>query len=54
MTDDRFDWVLREAAQDYHRPPDTPREEMWQRIEAARRARRARVLALRPRGRPAR
>jgi hypothetical protein len=48
MTDDRFDWVLREAAQDYHRPPDTPREEMWQRIEAARRARRARVLALRP------
>ena len=48
MTDDRFDWVLREAAQDYHRPPDTPREEMWQRIEAARRARHARVLALRP------
>jgi len=48
MTDDRFDGVLREAAQDYHRPPDTPREEMWQRIEAARRARRARVLALRP------
>ncbi len=48
MTDDRFDWVLREAAQDYHRPPDTPREEMWQRIEAPRRARRARVLALRP------
>ncbi len=48
MTDDRFDWVLREAAQDYHRPPDTPREEMWQRIEAAHRARRARVVALRP------
>ena len=48
MTDDRFDWVLREAAQDYHRPPDTPREEMWPRIEAARRARHARVLALRP------
>jgi len=39
MTDDRFDWVLREAAQGYHRPPDTPREEMWRRIEAARRAR---------------
>ena len=48
MTDDRFDWVLREAAQGYHRPPDTPREEMWRRIEAARRARHARVLALRP------
>lgn len=48
MTEDRFDWALREAAQEYHRPPDTPREEMWQRIEAARRARRARSLALRP------
>ncbi len=48
MTEDRFDWLLREAAQDYHRPPDTPREEMWRRIAAARRARHARVIALRP------
>lgn len=38
MTDDeRFDESLRMAAQDYHRPPDTPREAIWARIEAARR-----------------
>ncbi len=36
MTDDRFDERLRQAAQDYHRPPATPREELWQRIAAAR------------------
>jgi hypothetical protein len=29
---------LRDAADAYHRPPDTPREEMWQRIQAARQA----------------
>src|SRR6266478_2016048 len=28
MTDDRFDERLRQAAQDYHRPPATPREEL--------------------------
>ena len=40
MTDDeRFDEFLRSAAQDYNRPPETPREAMWARIEAARRAR---------------
>ena len=49
MTPDRFDERLREAAQDYHRPPSvTPREELWQRIVAARAARRRRVLVLRP------
>lgn len=40
MTDDRFDDfddTLRDLARDYHRPPETPREAMWARIEAARR-----------------
>ena len=27
MMDDRIEERLREAAQDYHRPPDTPRED---------------------------
>ncbi|MGH7568181.1 MAG: hypothetical protein ACREL9_04290 [Gemmatimonadales bacterium] len=50
MMDDRFDDQLREAAQDYHRPPATPREELWARIEAARTARREMkpVVVLRP------
>jgi hypothetical protein len=41
MTDDRFDEWLRDAAQEYHRPTETPGEEIWARIEAARRARAA-------------
>ena len=50
MSDDRFEQLLREAAQDYHRPPATPREELWARIEAERRRRRAapRVVGLGP------
>ncbi len=50
MMDDKFDEQLREAAQDYHRPPATPREEVWARIEAARKAQREepRVILLRP------
>lgn len=36
MLDDRFDDQLRDAARDYNAPPETPREEMWQRIKAAR------------------
>jgi hypothetical protein len=49
MSDDRFDDLLREAARDYHRPPETPREELWARIETERRRRRAapRVVVLR-------
>lgn len=39
MMSDRFDEQLREAAQAYHRPPVTPRQELWQRIAAARAAR---------------
>src|SRR6059036_3345651 len=30
--EDRFDRLLREAGQDYHRPPDTPREALWRRV----------------------
>jgi|SRR2546429_1553369 len=48
MTDDRFDERLRDAAQDYHRPPATPREELWRRIAAARAARERQVIVLRP------
>ena len=50
MSDDRFELLLREAAQDYHRPPATPREELWARIEAERRRQRTapRVVGLRP------
>jgi hypothetical protein len=50
MTDDRFDERLRQAAQEYHRPPATPREELWTRIQAERARRRAapQVIVLRP------
>jgi hypothetical protein len=34
--DDRFDDLLRDAAREYHEPPETPREEMWLRIVAER------------------
>lgn len=50
--DDRMDDELDKLAQDYHRPPDTPREEIWARIAAARDARRQdkekQVIVLRP------
>ena len=50
MNDDRFEELLRQAARDYHRPPETPRAALWARIEAARRQRRAkpRVIPLAP------
>lgn len=41
MTDDRFDDLLRDSAREYNDPPETPREELWQRIVAAREAERA-------------
>jgi hypothetical protein len=47
MTEDRFEERLRQAAQDYHRPPATPREELWRRIETTRAARRRRVSLFR-------
>jgi len=36
MMDDRLDDLLRDAAQDYNEPPETPREQMWERIVAER------------------
>lgn len=39
MIDEPFEDVLREAAEDYHRPPEVPRHEMWQRLQHARAAR---------------
>lgn len=34
MTEDRFERFVRQAGQDYHRPPETPRAEMWAQIES--------------------
>jgi hypothetical protein len=50
MNDERFEQQLQNAARDYHRPPETPRDEMWAAIEAERRRRRdaPRVVVLRP------
>lgn len=36
MNDDQLDERLRDLAQGYRPPPETPREEIWARIEAAR------------------
>jgi hypothetical protein len=38
MSDDELDQRIREAARAYNAPPETPREEMWGRIQAGRRA----------------
>lgn len=51
--EDRFDEVLRAAAQEYNAPPPTPKAEMWDRIQAARRTGgQADVLPIRPAARP--
>ncbi|NIN11483.1 MAG: hypothetical protein GTN62_08255 [Gemmatimonadales bacterium] len=42
MTEERFQQFLRDAAQDYNRPPEAPREEIWRAIQAIRRERRER------------
>ncbi len=44
--DPKFEAWLRNAAESYHSPVPTPREELWKRIEAARRDKP--VIALRP------
>jgi hypothetical protein len=36
MSDDGLDQRIREAARAYNAPPETPREEMWARIQAGR------------------
>src|SRR5207302_1478459 len=46
MTEDRFERFVRQAAQDYHRPPETPREELWRRIATVREARRRRRVII--------
>ncbi|HKR56277.1 MAG TPA: hypothetical protein VJS20_08240, partial [Gemmatimonadales bacterium] len=47
--EDRFEQELTRMAQDYHRPPETPRDAMWARITAERARRRdeAKVVPLR-------
>ncbi|MGH7647432.1 MAG: hypothetical protein ACREND_04905, partial [Gemmatimonadaceae bacterium] len=49
MTDDKFDEFLEREARSYHEPPPTPREAMWTRIDAERRARRTVTPAARRR-----
>ncbi|HEV8305858.1 MAG TPA: hypothetical protein VGQ25_12900 [Gemmatimonadales bacterium] len=47
--DKRFDEWLQDAARDYHRPPETPRDAMWARIALERQRRgERRVIELRP------
>ena len=41
MNDDRIDELLAHGARDYNQPGPVPREEIWARIEAGRRSRRA-------------
>jgi hypothetical protein len=49
MNDDRFEERMRNAARDYHQPPETPRDAMWAAIAAERRRRaEPRVFVLRP------
>jgi hypothetical protein len=48
MLDDRLDDQLRDAAEDYNDPPETPREAMWERIVAMRAAEKAPLRHLRP------
>ena len=40
MTDEKFTEFIKKTAQDYNRPPEAPRAEMWARIEAVRAKRR--------------
>lgn len=47
MMDHRFDDVLRDLAQDYNPPPETPRDLMWAKIQVVRREREARRRQLR-------
>src|SRR3954451_23145211 len=50
--DDPLEERLRKLAAEYHEPPETPREEMWEKISAARRGQR-KVLPLRRASGPA-
>jgi len=46
--EDRLDEWVRDAARDYHAPPPTPRAEMWEAIQAGRRAARVAPRPLHP------
>ena len=46
--EDRLDEWVRDAARDYHAPPPTPRAEMWEAIQAGRRAARVAPRPLSP------
>lgn len=48
MNEDRFEDLLRDAGREYHRPPTTPREEMWAVIAAERQRRRPTLWISRP------
>ncbi len=48
MSEDRLEEPLRAAAQDYHRPVATPREEIWRAVQQARAAARGREGPRRP------
>lgn len=48
MTDDRMDDMIRRAARDYNRPGATPRDEIWERIQLARRAPRRATAPIHP------
>lgn len=49
MHDDDLDDRLRELAEGYHPPPETPRQAMWEAIEARRRVQQPRPRRWRPR-----
>ena len=44
--DDRFDEFVQRAAADYNRPPEAPRDAMWEAIRAERALRKGRVMAI--------
>jgi hypothetical protein len=48
MTGDRFEDFLKDAAQSYNAPPPTPRDEIWDRIQAARRSEREQRTIIHP------
>jgi hypothetical protein len=49
--EERMDAAIREQIEAFHRPPPTPRDELWARIQAERAARRARPAPVPGRGR---
>lgn len=49
MRQQQFERLLAEAAKEYHRPPETPRDDMWAAIEGERRRRSALPAFGRPR-----